>query len=38
MLFFFKLLYETDDSTSHGVHNIIIYEIVSFNFQFIFVF
>ena len=41
-MFFFKkkkkLLHMFHDSTGHGVHNIIIYNIVSRNFQFPFCF
>ena len=35
---FKKLLHGTHDSTGHGVHNMIIYKIVSHNFQFHFCF
>ena len=35
---FKKLLYRIHDSTSHGVHNIIIYNIVSHNSLFLFCF
>ena len=33
-----KLLHRIHDSTGHGVHNIIIYNTVSHNFQFLFCF
>ena len=35
---FAKLLHGIHDSTDHGVHHIIIYNIASHNFQFLFCF
>ena len=35
---FTKLLHSSHGSTCHGVHTIIIYNIVSHNFQFLFCF
>ena len=35
---FFKLLHGIHNSTGHGVHNIIIYNIFSHNYQFLFCF
>ena len=38
LMFLKKLLHRIHDSTGHGVDNIIIYNIVSYNFQFLFCF